>query len=413
MRSPHVDLSDLAHPWATMANQQPPSDDLLRPGEAATAEADADADAYADAYADAEVNARFTRRLAIGALVIALIAVGLTAWRLVSPAASCQSAAWGAAPSIADLPAAWSISATQYDVDRMSMTLLGPLPQGQTSARPVVYATVACYAHDAAAAVAKSQAAATAAGQTVSSRADLGDQGYTALDSSGASFIQFRHGDVVTYVAASSQATAAEVEAVASAFDRALGGAGSAAAIGTSGPSNGVSAVPTEAASSAAPASTGPSPSGGVPAPELEAALPRTVAGTTLTISSAVGASVLGTDAGSRAITAALRADGKSGNDFRAAQAHDATGTVDLTILALRVTGMKSAALQKIVLDTWLSASGTGVKTSAITLGSRAFTKVDYGDGGPMSYITARGDIVIIIETAVADLAAQAAAALP
>jgi hypothetical protein len=203
------------------------------------------------------------------------------------------------------------------------------------------------------------------------------------------------------------------VEAVASAFDRALGGAGSSAAIGTPGPSDGAPAAPSEAASPAAPASTEPSPSGGVAAPELEAALPRTVAGTTLTISSAVGASVLGSDAGSRAITAALRADGKSVTDFRAAQAHDTTGAVDLTILALRVTGMKSATLQKIVLDTWLSATGTGVKTSAITLGGQAFTKVDYGDGGPLSYITARGDIVIVIETAVLDLATKAAAALP
>jgi hypothetical protein len=394
-----VALSDPVHPSVMLPDNQPPRVDFAHPNEPAPAEAAA--------------AARLTRRLAIGALAIALIAVGLTAWRLLAPAASCQSAAWAAAPPTADLPAGWSISATQYDVDRMSMTLLGSVAAGQTSARPVVYATVACYAHDAAAAVAKSQAAATAAGQTVSSRTDLGDQAYTALESSGASFIQFRHGDVVTYVAASSQVTAVEVEAVVSAFDRALGGDGSSAAIGTPEPPNSASAAPSEAASLAPPASTQPSPSGAVAAPELEAALPATVAGTTLTISSAVGASVLGTDAGSRAITAALRADGKSGNDFRAAQAHDATGTLDLTILALRVTGMKSAALQKIVLNTWLSASGTGVKTSAITLGGGAFTKIDYGDGGAMSYITARGDIVIVIETAVADLAAQAAAALP
>ncbi len=388
-----------------MADQQPPSDDpelddSARPSEAATTTAAQDA--------------RLTRRLAVGALVIALVAVGLTAWRLVSPAAaSCQSTAWGAAPSTADLPAGWSISATQYDVDRISVTLLGQVPQGQTTSRPVVYATVTCYPHDAAAAVTKSQAAATATGQTVSSRSDLGDQGYTALDPSGASFIQFRHGDVVAYLAASGQATATEVEAVASAFDRALGGPGTTAAIGTPGPSSGASVAPSDSAPPVVPTSPAPSASAAVAAPELEAALPGTVAGTTLTISSAVGASVLGSDAGSRAIIAALRADGKAVSDFRAAQAHDATGALDLTILALRVTGMKSATLQKIVLDTWLSATGPGVKTSAITLGGQAFTKVDYGDGGPLSYITARGDLVIVIETAVPDLATKAAAALP
>jgi hypothetical protein len=388
-----------------MDDQQPPYE---------APEPDDPASLFEGETTTAAQEARLTRRLAIGALVIALVAAGLTVWRVVSPTgSSCQSTAWAAAPATADLPAGWSISATQYDVDRISVTLLGQVPQGQTTSRPVVYATVTCYPHDAAAAVTKSQAAATATGQTVSSRSDLGDQGYTALDPTGASFIQFRHGDVVAYLAASGQATAVEVEAVASAFDRALGGVGSVAPIATPGPSNGASAAPSLAASLAAPASTGPSPSGSVPAPELEAALPKTVAGTTLTISSAVGASVLGTDAGSRAITAALRADGKAVADFRAAQAHDPTGAADLTILALRVTGMKSATLQKIVLDTWLSATGTGVKTSPITLGGQAFTKVDYGDGGPLSYITARGDIVIVIETAVPALAAQAAAALP
>jgi hypothetical protein len=361
-------------------------------------------------------QARLTRRLAVGALVIALVAVGLTAWRLVAPGgASCQSTAWSAAPSAADLPAGWSISATQYDVDRLSVTLVGQAPQGQTTSRPVVYATVTCYPQDAAAAVAKAQAAASATGQTVSARTDLGDQAYTALDQSGASFIQFRHGDVVAYLAASGQVTAVEVETVASAFDRALGGHGTTAAIGSPGPSGAASVAPSDAASPIAPTSPAPLPSAAAAAaaPELEAALPATVAGTTLTISSAVGASVLGSDAGSRAIIAALRADGKAVADFRAAQAHDATGAVDLTILALKVTGMNSATLEKIVLDTWLSATGTGVKTSAITLGGQAYTKVDYGDGGALSYITARGDIVIVIETSVLDLATKAAAALP
>jgi len=162
-----------------MPDQRPPNDDPgrgdpVRPGQAAAASADA----------------RRTRILAIGAVAIALVAVGLTAWRFLAPAgAACQSTAWDAAPSTGDLPAGWSIGATQYDVDRMSMRLLGPVPQDQSSAQPVVYATITCYPHDAAGAVTRSHAAATAAGQTVSSRTDLGDQGYTALDPSGASFI--------------------------------------------------------------------------------------------------------------------------------------------------------------------------------------------------------------------------------
>jgi hypothetical protein len=362
----------------------------------------------------AVADGRLTRRLALGALVLALAAVGLTAWRLLSPGvASCQSTAWSAAPSIADLPAGWSVGATQFDADRLSVTLLGPPPADQTTARAVVYATATCYAHDAAVAMTKSQAAAATGGQTVVSRTDLGDQGYTALDPSGASFIQFRHGDVVTYVAASGAATAAEVETVASAFDRALRGVGSAAAAATPTASSGGSPLPSPAASAASSASAEPSPSQGATAPELEAALPRTVAGTALTIESAVGTSVLGTTVSSRALTAALTAAGRTADDFRIAQAYDVNGTLDLSILAFRVVGMKGDALRAIVLGTWLSATGPGVTTSPVTLGGRAFTRVDYGDGGSLSYVIAVGDIVIAIGTSNAGLAAQAAAALP
>ncbi len=381
-----------------------------------------DADYPEDAAIEAaRADSRLARGLAIGAIVIALVAVGLTAWRLVSPAtASCQSTAWGATPSVTDLPAGWSIGGTQFEVDRMQMTLLGPAPQGQTSARAVVYATVTCFPTGAADAVTKSQAAATAAGQTVTSRTDLGEQGFTALDPSGATFVQFRHGDVVAYMAASGDATAAEAEAVASAFDRALGGAGPQVVTGSSAPSTGVAAPPSGAVSTTAPspsdagsiASAAPSPVPSAAAPELEAVLPTSVAGTALSMESAVGTSVLGTDAGSRAITAALRAAGKSPDDLRVAQAYDPTSSVDLSILALRGVGMKGDALRKIVLDTWLAANGSGVTTSTVTLGGQPFLKVDYGDGGSVSYVTTRGDIVIVIETADAKIAAEAAAAL-
>ncbi|MEI8332953.1 MAG: hypothetical protein WCH74_03740 [Chloroflexota bacterium] len=427
-----------------MADQRPPRDDPdgageARPGQTATppdvtdattasaaTAADGatavDATTAADDAADdwiaaddvAAADARVTRRLAIGAVAIALVAIGLTAWRFLAPtAASCQSTAWDAAPSTAGMPAGWSIGATQYDADRMSMTLVGPVPEDQVSAQAVVYATITCYAHDAAGAVTRSQAAATAAGQNVSVRTDLGDQGYTALDPSGASFVQFRTGDVVASVAASSDATAAEVEAAASAFDRALGGDGSSAAIGTPEPSSGISASPSVAASAAPSTSPEPVPSAIAAAPELEAVLPGTVAETALTIDSALGSAVLGDDAGSRAIIAALRAEDKTPDDLRLAQAYDPNGTLDLSVVAFQVEGLQSAALQKIVLDTWLSATGTGVTTSTITLGGREFTRIDYGDGGSMSYVTTDGDIVIVIETSDADLAAQAAAALP
>jgi hypothetical protein len=357
----------------------------------------------------AATGERATRRLALGAIFLAVVALGLTAWRVIAPgSSSCQSAAWSAAPAAADLPSGWSISATQYLVNELSITLSGPPPIDQTSSRAVIYVTVSCFVDDAAGSVTRSQAAAVAAGLTVASRSDLGEQGYTANASTGASFIQFRHGSVVTYVAASGDATPADVDAVASALDRAQGGNGSAAVIPTPAPSDNGTPQPTDVFGSAAP-----SPAASIAAPELEAALPTSVGGTALSINSAVGTDVLGNDPGSRAIAAALRAAGSSPDAFRAAQAYDPTGTIDLSITAFRVEGMAADRLQTIVIDGWLSAGGSGVKTTSTTISGRTVTQVDYGDGGTTPYIAISGDIVIIVESSSATLAAQAIAALP
>jgi hypothetical protein len=74
---------------------------------------------------------------------------------------------------------------------------------------------------------------------------------------------------------------------------------------------------------------------------------------------------------------------------------------------------MKLDALLALVKDSWLAASGAGVKEDQVTLGGRTFTRIDYGDQGTKNYILAEDNKVIVIETADADLAAQAAAALP
>jgi hypothetical protein len=390
------------------------------------AQADAPRDtgrASTAAVTDTASHVRRALWIAIAAILVALVAVGLAAWRLVVPtAASCQSIAWGAAPAASDLPAGWSVGASQFEPDRMSITLLGPVPQDPSVSRPVVYATVTCFAQGAADSVTRSQAAANGAGLTVTARTDLGDQGYIATDGSGASFVQFRAGDVVAYVASSGDATAAEAEQIAGAFDRALGGSGGAGATGGAG----TSAAP----ASAAPAASEPAPSApeaapsdaavaspdassGPAAPELEAKLPTTVGDITLTIESAIGSAVLGGDAGSRAITAALRAEGASLDDLHVAQAYDASDTADLSVLAFDVAGMKGPVLQQIVLDTWLAATGSGVTSTETTIGGRKVLKIDYGDGGTMSYVLTDGDIVLVVETGSADLAEQAIGALP
>lgn len=66
-----------------------------------------------------------------------------------------------------------------------------------------------------------------------------------------------------------------------------------------------------------------------------------------------------------------------------------------------------------IVLESWLAATGAGVKTDTVTLSGRELMRIDYGDGGSLDYVTSKGAIVIVITTASPELAAQAVAALP
>jgi len=353
---------------------------------------------------------RTTRRIALAAFVLALAAVGLAGVQLITGAgAGCQSRAWSTSPAADALPLGWTISSSQYDVNRKSMKLLGPTPSDGSSNQAVLYATVTCYPQGAAESISRSRDAAAAAGEAVTARSDLGDQGFVADDSSGAIFLQFRHDDVVVYLAASGDATSDEVDTVASAFDLAMGGDGGDMPVGT--PDAGTPAA--SAATSLPPASEVPTPTESPAAPELESALPTSVGGIQLTIESAIGSSILGSDQGSRAITAALRADGLTPDDLHVAQAYDATGAADLSFLVVGISGMKLDTVRSLVMSAWLAASGAGVTTDTVTLGGHEFTRVDYGDGGAMDYVLAEKDFVLIIETGDAGLAAQAAAALP
>jgi hypothetical protein len=354
---------------------------------------------------------RSSFRLAVLALVLSVAGIGLAAWSAFAPAgADCQSKTWAATPASKDLPAEWTIASSQYDIARKTMSLLGPTPADETVSPAVVYVTITCYPEGAADAVTRSADAATTAGQVVTKRDDLGDQGFSALDDTGATFLQFRRDRIVVYLAASGDATAGEVDQLASAFDKSMGGDGGAVAIGT--PDAG-SVKPSGSASAATPEpSLDASPSAAA-APELEAVLPAKVGDVVLVVDSATGSMFLGEDQGSRAIAAALRADGHQPDDLAVAQAYDETAESDLSILALGVKGMTRDKVMKIVLDSWLAASGAGVTRNVVTLAGRSFTRVDYGDGGPLDYVVAKGDIVIVITSANPDLAALAAAALP
>jgi hypothetical protein len=360
----------------------------------------------------AATSARTARLLATTALVVALVALGFAAWRMLVPAdAGCQQQAWDVTPAAEDLPTGWIASASQYDIDRKTMSFLGPTPQDEASSQAVIYATVTCFRAGAEDGVTRSRAAAEEAGQSVADRDDLGEQAYSAIDDSGAAFLQMRAGKIVVYLAASGDTSATEVDELASAFDKALGGDGGTIAPPAVVPSDdqagasqdpGASPDPGESLAAESPA-----------APDLVALLPTQVGAIAMASDSATGGTFLSDDQGSRAIQAALRAAGKTPDDLRVAQAYDEASAVDLSVMAVTVDGLPAEQTRDIVLENWLAATGDGVTKDTVTLAGQTWTRIDYGDGGTLDYVLTDGANVIVITTADAALAEQTAAALP
>jgi hypothetical protein len=371
------------------------------------------ASAHADQAPSGSTGA--TRGIALVALLVAAIALGLAAWGFVAPGTpQCQQEAWDTTPATADIPEGWEITAQQYDIQRKTMSLLGPVIDLETGTQAVVYATITCFGTGAAESVTLSQDSAVAAGQIVTERPDLGEQAYSATDDSGSVFLQLRHGPIVVYLAASGDTSAREVDQLASAFDKALGGDGGDISDATSAPD-----VSDDPFASEDPfASPEPEPSEDVAVespvvPELVASLPTQVGDLTLVADSATGSTILSDDQGSRAILAALRADGLDVDALQVAQAYDELGASDLTILALRVEGMDLAKVNDLVFDSWLAASGAGITRTPVTLDGDEWTLLDYGDDLEQDWVRAANGQVYVITTSDPALAEQAAAAIP
>jgi hypothetical protein len=347
-------------------------------------------------------NLRATRVVALAALVVAIAAVGFAAVQLLAPTTSCQDEAWNVQPSSEDLPAGWLIAATQYDLSRKTMSFTGPYPEDEFSTQASVISTITCFPQGAADAVTRSQQASEDADQTVIVRDDLGDQAYSAIDDSGATFLQLRKGPVVVYLAGSPDTSETEVDQIASAFDLALGGDGGTITPPTVAPSDdlGLESFDPEASASQA-------------APDLVAMLPTEVGDLMLVADSATGSSFLGDDQGSRAVTATLREVGREPDDLRVAQAYDELGASDLSILLVTVDGMPVEQTQAMVLDVWLAATGPGVTQEPVELAGKTFTRIDYGDDGLVDYVRNEGEVVLVITTADPDLAEETAAAMP
>src|SRR5450759_4991353 len=83
--------------------------------------------------------------VAIAALVIALVAVGLSAAAILRPAAaSCQVAAWDAVPKAGEVPSGWTIGSTDIYPDNQTTTIAGPA-SASGSAGSTIYASVTCF----------------------------------------------------------------------------------------------------------------------------------------------------------------------------------------------------------------------------------------------------------------------------
>ncbi len=342
------------------------------------------------------------RVIAVVAIVIAAAVFAITVFRVFGPASqSCQSQAWDTTPKTEDLPVGWNVSATQYDIMRKTISYLGPQPADSSSSQGVIYATVTCFEEGAADSVTRSAKAAQDAGQSVIDRGDLGDGGFSAVDDSGATFLQLRHDKIVVYLAASGDATANEVDTLASAFDKALGGNGGDIAPENPGSSGDLGAVgsddPNASDAAASPV-----------APDLEAMLPAQVGDSAMSVYSEDGSTIFQQD-GTRSIQAAVRAAGREPADLRVAEADDDSGA--LSMMVFNVRGMPVDKTQQLVIDTWLSASGPGVIRDTVTFKGKDWTRIDFGDEGTKAYVRSEGDNVLVITTADPSVAEQAAAA--
>ena len=358
--------------------------------------------------------------LSIVALVVAGIAL---AWSLffsgTRGADDCQARAWDSIPEERDLPDGWTVAATSFFVGNMTVTLEGPTADPETG-EGVIYTTVTCYGRDSAEALARSRAADSSSGSPTTDLEGIGEEGYQIDDGTGLSAIHFRRGDLVSYLVVAGSVTADELRAAGEAFDQAMidakaGDIPSIEPAATAGPGAESPIVEPPAIDPSALPSGLPveSPAGEPASPELDAFLPKEIAGTPFVVETSIATDVLGDDAGSRALTAGLRQLGKTTDDLEVAQAYDPNGTVDLVLFAFRLPGADTEALRSLVLDTWLVAGAEGVTTEEVELGGKTVTHVDYGDDLPGAYLYTVGDVAVIIQTGSEDLAAEAAEALP
>jgi hypothetical protein len=347
--------------------------------------------------------AGFAPWIALAALAVAIVAVGLVFLNRGEDLSACRSKAWGAIPDQADLPADWAVNTTDLNANGMTISIVGPASSDGTTQPPTVYASVTCYGDVAATAMSQGRDAAEAAGAQVTDRSGGGGAYDVDNSATGSTTTLFRVGSLIGQIADAGTATPNDLATITRAVATAMG---DETAAGTTDTATG-SDQPTGSDDLSADGSAEPSASSA--APELEAKLPKEIGGTPLSVQSTTADQVFADDPNSRALSARIRALGGQVADVQVAQAYDDAGAVDVSIIAFRLPGKDGTKLRDAVVETWLSADAAGVTKSNVTLAGKPFEKIDYGDQGTVEYVYTGSDYVIVVDTSDPAIATEVA----
>lgn len=370
-----------------------------------------------DAVENGDPGDRPGGQLAAAAPWLALLAVLLAAAALAvafvgrasggGDLTACRSAAWSAIPAADRLPAGWTLGSTDLNANGMTVSIVGPAAAQGSASQPTVYASVTCYGEAAATALADNRRAAEAAGASVVDRTPNGQAYDVDNPSTGSLTTLFRVGGLIGQVADAGSATPTDLATITKAVAAAMGDANAAGALDADPGAPGSSGDPVGSDGGASP-----EPAASAFAPELEALIPKDVKGTPLTVQSASASEVFGDDPSSRALAARIRTLGSTIENLQIAQAYDETGGLDVSIIGFRLPNADGAKLRAAIVETWLSAGNDGVTQTEVTLGGKKLLRVDYGDAGTTEYVYAKGDAVIVIDTADPTIAEDIAAKL-
>ncbi len=348
--------------------------------------------------------------LALLALAVGGAALGVAWLNRGGDLAACRTSAWTAIPDPRDLPADWTLGSTDMNANGMTVSIAGPASADGATTQPIVYASVTCYGDVAATAMRQNRAAADTAGATIVDRATGGDAYDVRNAATGSVTTIFRVGQLIGQVADAGTADPSDLAKITTAVARAMGDESAAGRPGSAAPgsSGGASAEP----AGSGDLGQGSAEPSGPAAPELEAVMPTSVLGTPLSVDSATGDQALVADPASRAFAARLTSLGAKVANVQVARAFDNTQQVDMAVVGFRLPGFDPAKLKAAVLEAWLGANEAGVKQTTVTLGGKRVIKVDYGGGGPIDYVYATPDHVIVIDTGDANAAADVASQL-